>query len=74
MYSSTPGPQDSPHRIGLGSGTGPLDYGSRDPVPDPRDTSTLEREDEKYKTYSPPIPHLLQVQQALALRNRIVYW
>ena len=31
----TPGPRDSPHRIGSGSGTGPLDYESRDPVPDP---------------------------------------
>ena len=31
----TPGPQDSPHKIGSGSGTGPLDYESRDPVPDP---------------------------------------
>ena len=31
----TPGPQDSPHRIGSGSGTGPLDYEFRDPVPDP---------------------------------------
>ena len=31
----TPGPRDSPNRIGSGSGTGPLDYESRDPVPDP---------------------------------------
>ena len=34
MYC-TPGPRDSPHRIGSGSGTKPLDYESRDPVPDP---------------------------------------
>ena len=32
--SCTPGPRDSPHRICSGSGTGPLDYESRDPVPD----------------------------------------
>ena len=31
----TPGPRDSPHKIGSGSGTGLLDYESRDPVPDP---------------------------------------
>ena len=31
----TPGPRDSPHRIGSGYGTGPLDYESRNPVPDP---------------------------------------
>ena len=31
----TPGPRDSHHRIGSRSGTGPLDYESRDPVPDP---------------------------------------
>ena len=31
----TPGPRDSPYRIGSGSYTGPLDYESRDPVPDP---------------------------------------
>ena len=33
--SCTPGPLDSPHRIGSGSGTGPLEYESRDPIPDP---------------------------------------
>ena len=32
MYSRT---RDNPHRIGSGSGTGPLDYESKDPVPDP---------------------------------------
>ena len=32
MYSRT---RDSRHRIGSGSGTGPLDYESRDPVPVP---------------------------------------
>ena len=31
----TTGPGDSPHRIGSGSGTGPLDHESWDPVPDP---------------------------------------
>ena len=31
----TLGPRDSPHMIGSGSGTGPLDYESRDLVPDP---------------------------------------
>ena len=31
----TPGPLNSPHRIGSGSGTGSLDYVSRDPVSDP---------------------------------------
>ena len=31
----TPGPRDSPHRIGSGSDTGPLDYESRDSVLDP---------------------------------------
>ena len=31
----TPGPRDSPHKIGSGSGTGPLDYESRDLVADP---------------------------------------
>ena len=30
----TTGPQDIPCRIGSGSGTGPLDCESRDPVPD----------------------------------------
>ena len=30
-----PGPRDNPHRLGSGSGYGPLDYESRDPVPDP---------------------------------------
>ena len=34
--SCTPGSRDSPHRIGTGSGTGPLDYESRDPVPEPK--------------------------------------
>ena len=33
---STPGPQDSPHRVGSGSGTGPLDFESPGPVPDPK--------------------------------------
>ena len=33
--NTTPGPRDSPHRIGSGSGTRPLDYESRDPVLDP---------------------------------------
>ena len=37
----TPGPRHSPHRIGSGSGTGPLDYESRDPVPD-LETQSLE--------------------------------
>ena len=32
MYSRTP---NSPHMIGSVSGTGPLDYESRDPLPDP---------------------------------------
>ena len=32
---TTPGPRYRPDRIGSGSGTGPLDYESRDPVPDP---------------------------------------
>ena len=31
----THGPRDSSHMTGSGSGTGPLDYESRDPVPDP---------------------------------------
>ena len=31
----TPGPRDSPHRVGAGSGTGPLDFESPGPVPDP---------------------------------------
>ena len=31
----TPGPRDSPHRIDSGSGSGPLDYESRDLVPYP---------------------------------------
>ena len=31
----TPGTRDSRHMIGSGSGTGPLDKESRDPVPDP---------------------------------------
>ena len=30
----TPGPHDSPHRLGSGSGTGPLDFESPGPVPD----------------------------------------
>ena len=35
LLQCTPRPRDSPHMIGSGSGTGPLDYESRDPVPDP---------------------------------------
>ena len=36
MYSRTPEiTRDSSHRIGSGSRTGPLDYESRDPIPDP---------------------------------------
>ena len=31
----TPGPRNSPHRIGSRSGTEPLDYESRHPVPNP---------------------------------------
>ena len=35
VVSQTTGPRDSPHRRGLGSGTGPLESVSRGPVPDP---------------------------------------
>ena len=31
----TPGPRDSPHRVGSGSGYGHLDFESPGPVPDP---------------------------------------
>ena len=31
----TPGPRDNPHRVASGSGTGPLDFESPGPVPDP---------------------------------------
>ena len=31
----TPGPRDSPRRVVSGSGTGPLDFESPGPVPDP---------------------------------------
>ena len=39
MILYTPGPRDSPYRVGSGSGTEPLDFGSSGPVPDPRDTT-----------------------------------
>ena len=35
VVSQTTGPQDSPHRRGSESGTGPLESVSRGPVPDP---------------------------------------
>ena len=31
----TAGPRDNPHRVGSGSGTGPLDFEFPGPVPDP---------------------------------------
>ena len=58
----TTGPRDSPYRVGSGSGTRPLDFVSRDPVPDPETLPT--------RKWTPPLEGLVKQRKERSFCER----